>query len=85
MEQTEGEVRKVLAEVLSELGVDPDSVADSATLGADLKRLDSTDAVEIGLELKRHFSVAVKVQVKGGETVGDLVKLVMGEIRQAGD
>jgi acyl carrier protein len=84
MEQTEGEVRKVLAEVLSELGVDPDSVADSATLGADLE-LDSTDAVEIGLELKRHFSVAVKVQVKGGETLGDLVKLVTGEIHQAGD
>jgi acyl carrier protein len=83
MEQTESEVREVLAEIMSELGVEPDSVGDSATLGTDLE-LDSTDAVEIGLELKRHFSVAVKVQVKGGETFGDLVKLVIGEIRQAG-
>ena len=71
MEQNEGEVRKVLAEVLSELGVDPDSVADSATLGAELE-LDSTDAVEIGLELKRHFGVAVKVRSRAARRWGIL-------------
>ena len=83
MRETESEVHEALAGILSELGVDPDSVDDSATLGADLE-LDSTDAVEIGLELKRRFNVTVKVQVKGSETVGDLTKLVLEEIQRAG-
>lgn len=82
MEETEDEVHEALTAILSELGVEPDAIADSATLGADLE-LDSTDAVEIGLELKRRFNVTVKVQVKGSETVSDLTKLVLEEIHQA--
>jgi len=83
MEQTEGDVQQALAEILSELGVEQEAIDDSAVLGADLE-LDSTDAVEIGLELKRRFSVSVKVQVKGSETLGDLAKLVVEEIQQSG-
>ena len=52
-------------------------------LGDELE-LDSTDAVEIGLALKRRLNVPVKVQVKGGETVGDLVALVLQEIQRTG-
>lgn len=81
MEQTEGDVQQALAEILSELGVEQEAIDDSAVLGADLE-LDSTDAVEIGLELKRRFNVSVKVQVKGSETLGDLTKLVVEEIHQ---
>lgn len=83
MERTEGDVQQALAEILSELGVEQEAIDDSAVLGADLE-LDSTDAVEIGLELKRRFSVSVKVQVKGSETLGDLTKLVVEEIHQSG-
>lgn len=82
MQQIESDVHQALTEILSEMGVEPDSIADSAILGADLE-LDSTDAVGIGLELKRRFNVTVKVQVKGSETVSDLAKLVLAEIEQA--
>jgi acyl carrier protein len=82
VEQIENDVHQALTEILSEMGVELDSIADSAMLGADLE-LDSTDAVGIGLELKRRFNVTVKVQVKGSETVGDLAKLVLTEIEAA--
>jgi acyl carrier protein len=78
--EIENEVHEALTEILTELGVEPDSIADTAMLGSELE-LDSTDAVEIGLELKRRFNVTVKVQVKGSETLGDLVKLVLEEIQ----
>lgn len=77
------EIRQALTEILTELGVEPDSIADSAMLGSELE-LDSTDAVEIGLELKRRFNVTVKVQVKGRETIGDLANLVLAEIQHEG-
>jgi acyl carrier protein len=81
MPGTEGEIYQAVTGILSELGVEPDSITDTAGLGQDLE-LDSTDAVEIGLELKRRFNVTVKVQVKGGETVKDLVGLVLAEIQR---
>jgi acyl carrier protein len=83
MEETASQVHAALTEILSELGVEPEAIRDSAVLGADLE-LDSTDAVEVGLELKRRFNVTVKVHVKGGETVGDLTKLVLEELIQSG-
>jgi acyl carrier protein len=78
---TETEVYEAVTGILSELGVEPDSVTGPALLGRDLE-LDSTDAVEVGLELKRRFSVTVKVQVKGQETVASLVGLVMAEMQR---
>lgn len=75
---TESEVLGALTELLSELGVEPDMITGTAVLGADLE-LDSTDAVEVGLGLKRRFEVSIKVQVKGDATINDLVELVMQE------
>jgi acyl carrier protein len=75
---TEDEVLKVVTDLLADLGVEPELITGAATLGQDLE-LDSTDAVEVALGLKRRFDVAVKVQVKGGETVDDLVGLVVAE------
>jgi acyl carrier protein len=79
---TEADVRQAVAEILAEIGVEPESIAGPAVLGRDLE-LDSTDAVEVGLELKRRFNVSVRVQVKGDETVASLVGLVIAEIEQA--
>jgi acyl carrier protein len=75
---TESEVLGALTDLLSELGVEPDMITGTAVLGRDLE-LDSTDAVEVGLGLKRRFEVSIKVQVKGDETVNDLVELVLKE------
>jgi len=81
MERTSDDIHQALTDILGELGVEQDAITESAVLGTDLE-LDSTDAVEIGLELKRRFDVTVKVQVKGSETVGDLAKTVLHEIGQ---
>jgi acyl carrier protein len=80
---SEADVRETVTGILSELGVEPDAISDTAVLGRDLE-LDSTDAVEVGLELKRRFNVTVKVQVKGDETVASLVGLVVSEIQGDG-
>jgi acyl carrier protein len=77
------DVREAVTAVLADLGVETDSLPGSALLGTDLE-LDSTDAVEIGLALKRQFGVTVKVQVKGDETVDNLVGLVVEEIGRTG-
>lgn len=78
---TEGDVLKVVSDLLVKLGVEPELITGSAVLGRDLE-LDSTDAVEVGLEIKRRFDVNVKVQVKGGETIDDLIEVVLAECRK---
>jgi acyl carrier protein len=80
MAETEQDVQAAVAEILVELGIEPESIADSAAL-RDLG-LDSTDAVEVKLELKRRFDVTVKVQVKGDETVASLRDQVIAEIQR---
>jgi acyl carrier protein len=70
------DVTEAITEILCELGVEPDAITDTATLGDELE-LDSTDAVEVSLELRRRFHVEVKVQVKGDLTVADLHDAVL--------
>jgi acyl carrier protein len=65
------DVSKAITEILCELGVEPEAISETATLGDELE-LDSTDAVEVSLALKRRFHVEVKVQVKGDLTVANL-------------
>lgn len=81
MATTEADVRQAVTEILADIGVEAESITGTAVLGRDLE-LDSTDAVEVGLELKRRFNVSVRVQVKGDETVASLVGLVIAEIEQ---
>jgi len=75
------DVTKAITEILCELGIEPTEISDTVTLGDELE-LDSTDAVEVGLRLKRLFQVEVKVQVKGGQTVGDLHDEVLAAMKE---
>jgi acyl carrier protein len=70
------DVTRAITEILCDLGVESDVIRDTATLGDELE-LDSTDAVEVSLGLKRRFQVEVKVEVKGDHTVGDLRNAVL--------
>jgi acyl carrier protein len=70
------DVTKAITEILCELGVEPEAISDTATLGDELE-LDSTDAVEVSLGLKRRFQVEVKIEVKGDHTVGELHDAVL--------
>jgi acyl carrier protein len=79
------DVTRAITEILGDLGVEPEAISDTATLGGELE-LDSTDAVEVSLGLKRRFQVEVevKVEVKGDHTVGDLRTAVLtGRAAQA--
>jgi acyl carrier protein len=82
MAVTHADVLDVVTDLLVKLGVEAELITGSAVLGRDLE-LDSTDAVEVALEFKRHFGVTVKVQVKGDETVEDLIELVLAEAGRA--
>jgi acyl carrier protein len=75
------DVTKAITEILCELGIEPAEITDEATLGDELE-LDSTDAVEVSLGLKRRFRVEVKVQVKGDLTVADLRDAVLTAISE---
>lgn len=75
------DVTKAITEILCELGIESTAISDSVTLGDELE-LDSTDAVEVSLGLKRRFRVEVKVQVKGDQTVADLRDAVVAAIQE---
>jgi acyl carrier protein len=75
------DVTKAITEILCELGIESTAISDSVTLGDELE-LDSTDAVEVSLGLKRRFRVEVKVQVKGDHTVADLRDAVVAAIQE---
>lgn len=77
------DVTKTITEILCELGIEPEAISDTATLGDELE-LDSTDAVEVALSLKRRFHVEVKMQVKGDQTVGDLHDAVLAAMAVQG-
>ncbi len=73
------DVTKAITEILCDLGVEPAAIRDNATLGDELE-LDSTDAVEVSLGLKRRFQVEVKTQVKGDHTVASLRDAVLAAL-----
>ena len=75
------DVTKAITEILCELGIESTAISDSVTLGDELE-LDSTDAVEVSLGLKRRFRVEGKVQVKGDQTVADLRDAVVAAIQE---
>jgi acyl carrier protein len=73
------DVTKAITEILCDLGVEPTAIRDNATLGDELE-LDSTDAVEVSLGIKRRFQVEVKTKVKGDNTVASLRDAVLAAL-----
>ena len=64
-----------LRSILFELGIPEDDLRDDATLRGDLE-LDSTEAVEVTLELKRRLGVAVKLESDADLTLRQVCRLV---------
>jgi acyl carrier protein len=64
-----------LREVLVELGLDPEEVTAGARLRGDLD-LDSTEIVQMELELRRRLGVEVKLESDRDHTVGEVAELV---------
>lgn len=64
----------VVKEILvQDLGVDETSVTEDAHLLEDLE-LDSTDTVEIALQVKKRLGIELKLQIRDDPTVGDVVQ-----------
>ncbi len=65
-----------LKEILLELGIDESDISETALLRKDLQ-LDSTETVQIALELKRRLGVSVKLEARQDMTLGQICDLVM--------
>ena len=64
-----------LTEILVNLGIDSEAIVPDASLTKDLK-LDSTEMVDVSLELRRRFGVDVKLESKKELRVADVLRLL---------
>jgi acyl carrier protein len=69
------DTKQTLIEILTELGIDSAEIADDTRLGTGLE-LDSTDMVEVSLELKRRLGVTVELEIERDLTVAEVSQLV---------
>ena len=67
--------RNILKAILVDSGIDEGAITPSASLRKDLK-LDSTETVDIALEVKRRLGVEVKLESKKELTFSDVCALI---------
>jgi acyl carrier protein len=65
----------VISKSLQELGITASDIKPSARVQSDL-RLDSTEAVQIALDLKKAFDLSIKLDFLNDPTLADLAKVV---------
>ena len=69
-------VREVLETALVDLGIEKDAITADTRLRADLE-FDSTETVQISLDLTRAFGVKVKLEEAGDPTLAEIGALVL--------
>ena len=69
-------MREIVLDILTGLGIPPESVTDDARLRTDLE-LDSTEIVEVELEIKRRIGVDVTVTRPADQSVAELCQAVI--------
>lgn len=69
-------IMDTLKTILLELGITDSEITEGAFLRKDLQ-LDSTETVQIALELKRRLGVNVKLEARQDRTVSQVCDLVM--------
>jgi len=74
------DVRAAVVASLSGLGIDADEVTDTATLHGDLE-LDSTETVQVALDLTRHLGTKITLSGLGELPVAELVAAVLAQAR----
>ena len=67
--------RDILTSILVDLGISADTIVPSASLRQDLK-LDSTETVEISLELRRRLGIDITLESKKELTVEGVCALM---------
>lgn len=78
------DVRAALCDALVGLGIDAADVSDGSTLHGDFE-LDSTETVQVALELTRHLGVKISLSGGGDPPVAELVEKVLEQVRTAPD
>ncbi|HET9959540.1 MAG TPA: acyl carrier protein [Polyangiaceae bacterium] len=76
------ETKLLIKNILLELGVGESDVQPNRLLKRDLQ-LDSTDTVQIALEIKKRLNVAVRIESSQDLTVAQLCELVDGQKTQS--
>lgn len=66
---------ETLKDILMELGITESEITETALLRKDLQ-LDSTETVQIALELKRRLGVSVKLEARQDMTLGHICEMV---------
>jgi acyl carrier protein len=72
-------MREVVIDILTGLGITDSIIKDDSRLRADLE-LDSTELVEVSLELKRRLGVDVALESPADICVADLVEAVKTQV-----
>jgi acyl carrier protein len=73
-------ITEIITNVLSNLGIDTSAVSETTLLKEDLQ-LDSTETVQISLELKRRLGVSIKLESRRDISIGQICEMVNREKR----
>jgi acyl carrier protein len=76
------ETLEKLRSIIIQIGVDGRKVVDSAKIFSDME-LDSTESVDLSLEINRNFGVKVKLSTKEDLTLQALAELIKALQEQA--
>jgi acyl carrier protein len=68
-------ITEIITNVLSNLGIDTSAVSETTLLKEDLQ-LDSTETVQISLELKRRLGVSIKLESRRDISIGQICEMV---------
>jgi len=68
--------------ILLDLGIPEDCVSERALLRTDLK-LDSTETVEVALEIKRRFGISLTFESRSDLSLADVCTLIDQAVRAA--
>ena len=72
---TTSELEEAIATALYEIGCDVDGIVPADNLYCDLG-MDSTEIVELGIVLREKYGLAIRVDLRGAETAGDVVEKI---------
>lgn len=76
-------VMDALKEILVELGIEQDAISEGALLKGNLS-LDSTEMVQISLDIRKRFGVDVAFESREDVTVGQVCELVTRLVEKKG-
>ncbi|MGX4607795.1 acyl carrier protein [Priestia sp. JNUCC 25] len=72
---------EAIKEILLELGIPEEEIKEEALLKSDLA-LDSTETVQIALEMKRHFNAVIKLESNQDFSIKAVIEMVNNQLTE---